>query len=52
MGVLSPRLVMVVTITKYPVCSREKDGMGAGWYRVVNGSEVHGLGIRETFQPV
>ncbi len=29
---------MVMIITKYPVCSREKDGMGAGWYRVVNES--------------
>ncbi len=31
MGALSPSFVMVFIFTKYPVCSLEKDGMGAGW---------------------
>lgn len=39
----SSELAQVLITTKYPACSRKKDGIKAGWYRAVNGSKYDDL---------
>lgn len=41
-GSSSGRATVLIT-AKYPACSRDKDGMRAGWYRTVNRSMVRDI---------
>ncbi len=41
-GPFSGRATVLIT-AKYPACSRDKDGMRAGWYRTVNRSMVQDI---------
>ena len=45
----SSESTQVLITTKYPACSRKKDGMKAGWYRAVNGSKYHDLSEIEKY---